>query len=122
MRSKLVKKIIGGFSLTTALFVFQACYGPPQDFGADALIEGVVKSKKTGLPVKGILVSVPEYQQNLYTDAAGGFSFYTVPDESCKITFRDTDAELNGAFMDKDTLLSVSQGDQVRLDIFLLDK
>ena len=122
MKSKLVKRIIGGLSFTTALFVFQACYGTPQDFGADAYIEGVVKSKTTGLPVKGILVSVPEYQQNLYTDADGGFSFYTVPDESCKITFRDTDAELNGAFMDKDTLLSVYEGDRVSLNIFLRDK
>lgn len=122
MKSKLVKKIIGGLSFTTALFVFQACYGTPQDFGADALIEGIVKSRTTGLPVKGILVSVPEYQQNLYTDADGGFSLYTVPDESCKITFRDTDGELNGAFMDKDTLLSVYQGDRVRLDIFLQEK
>lgn len=122
MKNKLVRKIIGGFSLTTAAFIFQACYGPPQDFGADALIEGIVKSKTTGLPVKGIMVSVPEYQQNLYTDAAGGFSLYTVPDESCKITFRDTDAELNGTFMDKDTLLSVYGGDRLHLDISLLDK
>ena len=122
MKSKLAKKIIGGLSFTTALFVFQACYGTPQDFGADALIEGIVKSKTTGLPVKGILFSVPEYQQNLYTDADGGFSLYTVPDESCKITFRDTDAELNGAFMDKDTLLSVYEGDRVHLDIFLREK
>jgi hypothetical protein len=119
MKSKLWKKIIGGLSFTTALFVFQACYGTPQDFGADAFIEGIVKSKTTGLPVKGILVSIPENQQNLYTDANGGFSLYTVPDESCKITFRDTDAELNGTFMSKDTILAVYHGNKVRLDIFL---
>ena len=122
MKSKLLKKIVGGLSFTTALFVFQACYGTPQDFGADALIEGIVKSKTSGLPVKGIRVSIPEYQQYMYTDVNGGFSFYTVPDESCRITFQDTDAELNGAFMDKDTLLSVYQGDQLRLDIFLQEK
>ncbi|MCK7537136.1 MAG: carboxypeptidase-like regulatory domain-containing protein [Marinilabiliales bacterium] len=106
------KKIAGGLSFTTALFVFQACYGTPQDFGADAYIEGIVKSKTTGLPVKGILVSIPEYQQNLYTDANGFFSLYTVPDESCRIRFEDTDAELNGLFQSKDTLLSVSSGRQ----------
>lgn len=122
MKSKLVRKIIGGFSLTTAAFVFQACYGPPQDFGADALITGVVKSKTTGLPVKGILVSVPDYQQYLYTERDGTFSLYTVPDEFCKITFRDTDAELNGAYIDKDTLLSVHEGDRVHLNIFLQNK
>jgi len=122
MKSKLVRKIIGGLSFTTALFVFQACYGTPQDFGADALITGVVKSKTTGLPVKGIMVSVPDYQQYLYTERDGTFSLYTVPDESCKITFRDNDAELNGTFLDKDTLLSVHPGDRVHLNIFLQDK
>jgi hypothetical protein len=119
MKSKLWKKIIGGLSFTTALFVFQACYGTPQDFGADAFIEGIVKSKTTGLPVKGILVSIPENQQSLYTDANGGFSLYTVPDESCQILFRDTDAELNGTFRGKDTILAVYHGNKVRLDIFL---
>ena len=122
MKSKLMKKIIGGLSFTTALFVFQACYGTPQDFGADAYVEGIVKSKTTGLPVKGILVSIPEYHQNLYTDANGGFSLYTVPDESCRIRFEDTDAELNGVFLSKDTLLSVYQGDRVRLEIFLQER
>jgi len=122
MKSKFWKKIVGGLSFTTALFVFQACYGTPQDFGADAYIEGIVKSKTSGLPVKGILVSIPEYQQNLYTDANGGFSLYTVPDESCKIRFEDTDAELNGAFWSKDTLMAVYQGDRIHLDIFLQEK
>jgi hypothetical protein len=48
------RKIIGGLCLTSIAFVFQACYGTPQDFGEDLLIEGQVKSKTTGLPIKGI--------------------------------------------------------------------
>lgn len=27
-----VRILLGGFSMTSALFVFQACYGSPQDF------------------------------------------------------------------------------------------
>ena len=54
MKRNWVRRIIGGISFTSALFVFQACYGTPQDFGFDLFIEGQVKSASTGLPVKGI--------------------------------------------------------------------
>ena len=47
------RKIIGGLCLTSVAFVFQACYGTPQDFGNDLLIEGQVTSKISGLPIKG---------------------------------------------------------------------
>ena len=40
------RKIIGGLFLTSVAFVFQACYGTPQDFGNDLLIEGVRHNKK----------------------------------------------------------------------------
>lgn len=40
------RKIIGGLCLTSVAFVFQACYGTPQDFGNDLLIEGVRHNKK----------------------------------------------------------------------------
>ena len=58
MHKKWVRRIVGGLSFTSALFVFQACYGTPQDFGLDILLEGQVKSKSTGLPIQGIKVSV----------------------------------------------------------------
>ncbi len=121
MKGNFIKKIIGGLSLTTALFIFQACYGTPQDFGADVYIHGLVKSKRTGLPVKGIKVSneaLPQYQ---YTDVNGGFSFYTESSASCKIKFEDFDSDLNGSFMDKDTILA-NPGKQVYLEILLEDK
>lgn len=121
MKSKFIKKIIGGLSLTTALFVFQACYGPPQDFGMDVYIEGLVKSKKTGQPIKGIKVSVADNPQYLYTAENGSFSFYTESVTSCKIMFEDIDSNLNGAFIDKDTILT-NPGEQVHLDILLEEK
>jgi len=51
MKGKLLKKIVGGLSFTTAPFVFQACYGTPQDSGPDAYKEGIVKSKSDDLIV-----------------------------------------------------------------------
>ena len=48
MKSNWIRKIIGGMSLTTAMFIFQACYGTPQDMGLDMLVEGQVKSLTSG--------------------------------------------------------------------------
>jgi putative lipoprotein (rSAM/lipoprotein system) len=100
------KRILGGLSLTTALFVFQACYGTPQDMGLDIFIEGQVKSEKTNKPVKGIKVSVEDKLQYQYTDESGKFSFYTETATSYKIKFEDIDSDQNGIFVEKDTLLT----------------
>jgi putative lipoprotein (rSAM/lipoprotein system) len=121
MKGNFIRKIIGGLSLTTALFVFQACYGTPQDFGADVFIEGLVKSEKTGQPIQGIKVSVEDFSQYLYTDEDGGFSLFTESGPSRKIKFEDIDSDQNGAFIDKDTVLT-NPGEHVYLDILLEEK
>lgn len=121
MKSKLVRKIAGGLSLTTAMFVFQACYGTPQDFGADLFVEGLVKSKNTGLPIKGIKVSNVNLPQYLYSDEDGSFSFYTESSEGCKLRFEDVDSDRNGAFADMDTVL-VNPGSRIFLNILLEEK
>ena len=121
MRSKWVRKIIGGLSFTTALFVFQACYGTPQDFGADLYLEGEVKSKTTGLPIKGINVGVPEAMQNVITDESGKFGFYTNSSQNIRIVFEDTDALENGSFKSKDTIVS-GFTDHLYLKIHLEEK
>ncbi len=121
MKNKLVKRLFGGLSLTTAMFVFQACYGPPQDFGADLLVEGVVKSKSTGQPIKGIKVSNVILPQYLYTEADGSFSFYTESSEGCKLRFEDVDLSQNGTFANKDTVL-INPGRQIFLNILLEEK
>jgi len=121
MKRNWVRKLIGGMSLTTAVFIFQACYGTPQDFGMDIFIEGLVKSKKTGEPVKGIKVSVKDNPQYQYTNDAGEFSFYTVSTDVCTIRFEDIDSLQNGAFIDKDTILT-NVYNKVYLNILLEEK
>ena len=115
------KKILGGLSLTSALFIFQACYGTPQDMGLDIFIVGQVKSEKTSKPVKGIKVSVEGKMQYQYTDESGKFSFYTETASSYKIKFEDIDADQNGIFAGKDTLLT-NIDKTVYLDIALEEK
>jgi hypothetical protein len=121
MKSKLIRKILGGLSLTTAAFIFQACYGSMQDFGIDVHISGTVKSYKTGLPVKGIKVSVANNPQYLFTGENGSFSLYTESASECKLLFEDTDADINGIFAAKDTTL-INPAGEIHLEILLKEK
>lgn len=121
MKRNVIRKIIGGLSLTSAMFVFQACYGTPQDFGLDLLIEGQVKSKVSGLPIEGIKVSVADNMQYEMTDEEGKFSFYTEMLEGLTIQFQDIDSVQNGLYIDKDTVLT-DLNEKIYLDIALEEK
>lgn len=121
MGRKWLRNIVKGVSLTSALFVFQACYGTPQDLGFDFWIEGQVKSKTTGLPIRGIKVSVADGVQYEYTDENGRFGFFTEKVEGVKLQFQDVDSTENRWYQHRDTLLSVAK-EQVFLNIELEEK
>ena len=121
MKRNWIRTIIGGLSFTTALFVFQACYGTPQGLRNDLLLEGQVKSKSSGLPIKGIKVSVPDFMQSQLTDENGSFSFYTGAKQNLKVQFDDVDLSQNGSFAQKDTIIN-SVSPKVFLDIKLENK
>lgn len=113
------KKLLKGICLTSVAFVFQACYGTPQDFGMDLMVEGHVKSKSTGLPLKGIKVYVDDSMQYVYTDEVGNFSFYIEKAATLKVRFQDVDSTANKHYLDKDTLIHTSNKEGVSLQIEL---
>jgi putative lipoprotein (rSAM/lipoprotein system) len=121
MKQNWKRKLLGGLSITSALFIFQACYGTPQDIGLDIFIQGKVISQKTSLPVKGIRVSVEDKLQYIVTDTDGKFSFYTETAPNYKIKFEDIDTSENGNFIGKDTVLN-SIDKRVYLNIVLQEK
>jgi len=121
MKRNWTRRLIGGLSITSALFVFQACYGTLQDYGLDLLIEGQVKAGNTGLPIKGIKVSVVHNMQFEVTGEDGKFSLYTENVKDLLLEFQDIDAEQNGSFIKKDTTLNVV-GRQVYVDIKMKEK
>jgi hypothetical protein len=121
MKRNVIRKIVGGLSITSAMFIFQACYGTPQDFGLDLLLEGQVKSKTSGLPINGIKVSVAENMQYELTDEEGKFSFYTEMLEGLTLQFQDIDSTQNGLYIEKDTVLT-DLSEKVYLDIALEEK
>jgi putative lipoprotein (rSAM/lipoprotein system) len=121
MKRNWIRGIIGGLSFTSALFVFQACYGTPQDIGLDILVSGHVKSKSSGLPIEGIKVSVTNNMQYEMTDENGHFSMYTEMFEHLRMNFEDIDSTANGYYASKDTVLN-NVSEDVFLEISLEDK
>lgn len=123
MKRNLFRKIIGGLSLTSALFVFQACYGTPQDFGLDFRLEGCVKSKVSGLPLAGIRVSLGDGEYSCAcTENDGTFLMYVDKLDTMKLSFQDVDSIYNGQYLDKDTVLVTGSNDHVFVEIALDEK
>jgi len=62
---KWLHNLLKGFSLTGALFVFQACYGIPEpplyEEGGEAPMSFSLVSKATGAPLEGIRISASIY-------------------------------------------------------------
>lgn len=105
MKRNYLKNILKGISLTSVMFIFQACYGSPQDFLEDVHIEGKVFSAKTGKPIPGIVMKLTNSNQNLQTDNTGLFSFYTFKYNTYTFSFEDTDDQTNGLFEKMDTTI-----------------
>jgi len=106
-KRKILRKIYGTLSLSSALFVFQACYGTPHDLGYDVYIQGLVKSNTTNKPITGIKVSIENHPQYEVTDSTGKFKIYTSQDSEYKLKFEDIDSTKNGAFLPKDTIVKI---------------
>jgi putative lipoprotein (rSAM/lipoprotein system) len=106
-KRKILRKVYGALSLSSALFVFQACYGTPHDLGMDVSIQGFVKSKTTNQPIAGIKVSIGNLPQYEITDNEGKFKIYTSRDTVYKVKFTDIDSTKNGAFLPKDTVVKI---------------
>ncbi|MDR2601587.1 MAG: carboxypeptidase-like regulatory domain-containing protein [Spirochaetaceae bacterium] len=118
---KILRKIYTGFGLTTVALVFQACYGTPQTMGLDVLLRGVVKSKTTNDPIKGIKISVKDMYQYELTDSAGKFQFYVPQEGSCVMQLDDIDGIENGSYSSMEISVDLSKDKMDLGDIFLDD-
>lgn len=97
--------IIGGLSFSSALFIFQACYGTPQDFYPEIRYSGLVKSKTSGQALKGIKVSLEGLEVCDYTNEKGEFLLFSEVIDQATLRFEDMDSTENGSYISKDTLL-----------------
>jgi hypothetical protein len=103
---KIKRKVLGFVSFSAALFIFQACYGAPQDTQSDIIVQGTVKSDSTGQTVEGIKVTFTETNQYVITDSSGSFYFYIPEYNSYPLRFEDNDSIENGSFNTFDTIIS----------------
>ena len=121
---KFLRKVFNGVSLTAVAFVFQACYGMPNDMYCDFKLTGTVTSKTTNLPIKGIKVVVDKGLNYGFTDENGKFNFYaSFPDcnaqNDVNIHFLDVDGVENGSFADKTTIVQPARKDEVEINVEL---
>ncbi|GHT51222.1 hypothetical protein AGMMS49982_08090 [Bacteroidia bacterium] len=121
-KRRILRGIFGGLSLTAVAFVFEACYGMPEDFGLDTRIEGVVKSKTTNEPIEGIKVSI-EHEVDYYTltDSNGQFVLFVPMEDRYEVKFEDVDSIQNGIFLPKDTTLIRDAYGELTLNVSLED-
>ena len=112
---KWLHNLLKGFSLTGALFVFQACYGIPEPplygEGGEAPMSFSLVSKATGAPVEGVRISGSAYSWEVgmielgVTDADGRCQVripYRRNSEGPFIVFEDPE----GHYIVKDTTLA----------------
>lgn len=104
---------------------FSTCvkYGAPE---ADYLdVAGTVHSADSLLPIEGIKVGVANadstYGQEALTDSLGRFYFGNIPQNSATymLSCQDIDEAKNGRFVQKDTLVELSEYQYINLDINL---
>ena len=108
-KRKLFRTVFGVFSLTGILFAFQACYGTPQDFGQDVLIEGKVTSSASKSAIPGIKVLVSESGQYTQSALDGTFSIWCERMPSYNLIFSDIDGALNGVYQVNSTLVQLNE-------------
>lgn len=119
-KRKILRRIFGALSFTTALFVFQACYGTPQDWGYYG-VRGTVRSKTSNQIIPAIKVSIPGTAIYGNTDLNGNFEFYVPDFNTYNIRFEDIDYENNGEYLTKDTTFAFPD-QSTRLNVYLNDK
>ena len=114
---RLLRAIYRGLGVTAAALLFQACngngsdeyynmYGPPPapEYGMppyymeDLFVNGFVKSKKTGEPIRGIGVWIKDvtFHSAYLTDFDGRFSIYVPKMDNYTVVFTDIDGGENG--------------------------
>jgi len=115
-RRRAIRSILGLFSISTMLFVFQACYGTPQDFGQDVHLTGKITSKTDQSGIKGIHVSFKNLPQYTTTSEDGSFSMYCPVQDTYEVLIEDKDGDSNGTYLTTDTLMIL---DPDKTELFL---
>lgn len=115
---KLLRKILKGASLTTALFIFEACYGSYDGYMHSRTYNFTVVSKEDNTPVDGVYVCSRPYKSEFLdwgrygtTDEAGSIKVDVEVMDEMAPEFRFED--MNGIYEPKDTVIIRRDGEIV---------
>lgn len=125
--TKWFRNILKGMSLTSILFVFQACYGTPADYRSEETMVDVFVTSPDGHPISNIKVTLqPTNTENIrfepsvgYTDSQGCYLFYTHEEQQAAITAEDVDGSENGNYSSKDSVCVINMQKYVEFHIIL---
>ena len=102
---KWIRRLLKGISLTAAMFVFQACYGPMDDY-YDTRVTFRVVSADTGEPIQGVEI----WSQHLNSTDSLNHSFRGYyegqTDENGMITCWEEGGLMKYSLFDKDSVYS----------------
>ena len=124
---KWIRNILKGVSLTAAMFVFQACYGPMEDY-YDTKVTFHVVAEDTGEPLQDVRIWAQELnysdsadignQRNIaeYTDGNGFATVWTYA-EIIRYSFEDKDS----LYVPVDTIINPAKYDTVEIVLHKLD-
>jgi hypothetical protein len=108
-KQQLIRFLFGSFSATALMFVFQACYGMPQNRMSpdeDIIIMATITDMETGQPVEGLAVNFPDLELEATTDSAGVFCVSVDGAEhpnQVQLLVNDVDGTENGRYETLDT-------------------
>ena len=125
---KWIRNILKGVSLTAAMFVFQACYGPMEDY-YDTKVTFHVVAEDTGEPLQDVRIWAQELnysdsadignQRHIaaeYTDGNGFATVWTYA-EIIRYSFEDKDS----LYVPVDTIINPAKYDTVEIVLHKLD-
>ncbi len=102
LKRSFLKGFLTIFSLSATAFIFQACYGTPNDFLDDACFEGFVSTSDTNEPIPGIQVEIKGLDRVDTTNADGSYVLFAPLDSAYTLVFKDIDSSANGKFLQKE--------------------
>jgi len=121
MNRSLRRGLLGGLSFGTALFVFQACYGTPQDMEFDDQIPvyGTIHSSSQGEALDSIRVWDRETLQYGITNHRGEFEFWIPRRDSVWLRIEALEERSGPSFEPRDTLVTEPEGYGIELNLAL---
>ncbi len=135
-KRKIYYTILKIFGLCSACFLFEACYGSPQNETPPEYninIKGIVKSQDSLKPIQNIKVAISNSENsnfiNSNTSSNGLYSSNSIVNSTTlnwTLKATDTDGSTNGEFSEKETTFVISENDfnnkQTNIDLLLKRK